>query len=454
MVSESSVNDFFVEAADYICEAAYEEDVMLDENVNFDLVVEAVVGLMSDEQLAMENVEDFVMEAALYILNEFKKVKAKKAAEKAEKLAKRAAQSTVAQGVKADDKAHDAAQALIKARKMAKAEGDEKTVEKVKEVGRSLHNVRKDPNKEEFTKSVFAGKGRKVNPNKTEANSQVVKDKLSRRAAKKAAAEAAQKRAESAAAKKAAEIAQKKSADHASTALATIPKASNNDNVSDAAKKTIGDKIAGGAKAAGEWIKNNPGKTAGIAAGTAALTGGAIYAAKKIADKKKAAAAAKEEVKENTEYPEYLELLEAVIGEFTEEEIMAENASEMACAVADILIENEIVAVVDSKGKAKETIGSKVGNFVKNNKKAIGIGAGVAAAGAATAIAAKKIADKKKADKEAGQEVKENAAYEGYETLVENVINHFMSEEEIMSENASQIAIATADYFIEHIDEM
>ena len=54
--------------------------------------------------------------------------------EKAEKLAKRAAQSTVAQGVKADDKAHDAAQALIKARKMAKAEGDEKTVEKVKEV--------------------------------------------------------------------------------------------------------------------------------------------------------------------------------------------------------------------------------------------------------------------------------------------------------------------------------
>ena len=102
---------------------------------------------------------------------------------------------------------------------------------------------------------------------------------------------------------------------------------------------------------------------------------------------------------------------------------------------------------------AKE-VGRKAGNFVKDHKKALGIGAGVAAAGAAAAIAAKKIADKKKAAKAAEQEVKENSAYEEYETLVENVINHFMSEEEIMSENANEIAMATADYFIEHIDEM
>lgn len=99
-------------------------------------------------------------------------------------------------------------------------------------------------------------------------------------------------------------------------------------------------------------------------------------------------------------------------------------------------------------------VGRKAGNFVKDHKKAIGVGAGVAAAGAAAAIAAKKIADKKKAAKAAEQEVKENAEYEEYETLVENVINHFMSEEEIMSENANEIAMATADYFIEHIDEM
>ena len=475
-IGESSVNEFFIEAADYICEAAIEEDVMLDEEVNFDLVVEAVIGLMSDEQLAMENVEDFVMEASMYILNEFKKVTAKKALEKATKHASRAAQSTVAGGVKADDRTKEAAKDLVKAVKIAKATGDETTLDKAKEVGKNLRAVRKDPTKEQFAKSVFAGKGRKVNPNKTEATSQVVKDKLSRRAAKKAAAEAAQKKAAEAAAK-------------AVTQTSTPA----NDNISDAAKKTIGSKIADGAKAAGDWIRKNPGKTALGVGGAAALTGGTIYAAKKIAAKRKAAAAAKEEIKENYEYPEYMDLLEAVIAEFTSEEIVSENASELACEIADFLIESEIINEKIELGRFNHLKMDKDGNMVKQNPvigyakdakdvvksgvksvgNAIGTGAGkisdfakkhpvgagaaaigAGAVGAATAIAAKKIADKKKAAKQNQEEVKENYEYEEYETLVENVIGYFMSDEEIMSENANEIAMATADYFIENIDNM
>jgi len=57
-------------------------------------------------------------------------------------------------------------------------------------------------------------------------------------------------------------------------------------------------------------------------------------------------------------------------------------------------------------------------------------------------ISAKKFAD------QSNDCCKENAEYEGYEELVEAVVNGFMSEEEIMSEDASQIAINTADYLI------
>lgn len=57
-------------------------------------------------------------------------------------------------------------------------------------------------------------------------------------------------------------------------------------------------------------------------------------------------------------------------------------------------------------------------------------------------ISAKKFAD------QSNDCCKENAEYEGYEELVEAVVNGFMSEEEIMSEDARQIAINTADYLI------
>lgn len=89
-----------------------------------------------------------------------------------------------------------------------------------------------------------------------------------------------------------------------------------------------------------KWIKENPMK-AGVAivGGSVVITGAAVAAAKAIANKKKAQEEKQEEVKENYEYPEYKALVEAVISDFTEEEIMAENASDMACAVADILIE-------------------------------------------------------------------------------------------------------------------
>ena len=115
-------------------------------------------------------------------------------------------------------------------------------------------------------------------------------------------------------------------------------------NGGDGTKKNIGGKIADGVKAAGNWIKKNPGKTAGIAAGTAAVAGGAALAAKKIADKKKAAQQNQEEVKENYEYEEYMELVEAVVASLNEEELMSENASEFACQVADYMIENALDA--------------------------------------------------------------------------------------------------------------
>ena len=86
-------------------------------------------------------------------------------------------------------------------------------------------------------------------------------------------------------------------------------------------------------------IKNNNIKSGliGTAVGAGAVTAGVL--AKKIYDKKKAAKE-KEEVKENYEYPEYAELVEAVVNSFTEEELMQENASEFACEVADYMIEN------------------------------------------------------------------------------------------------------------------
>ena len=104
------------------------------------------------------------------------------------------------------------------------------------------------------------------------------------------------------------------------------------DNVVDAAKN-----VAGAAK-------RHPGKAAAIVGTAAAVGTGAAIAAKKIADKKKAAKQNQEEVKENFEYEEYKSLVEAIINDFSKEEVMAENASEMACTIADILIEKAMDA--------------------------------------------------------------------------------------------------------------
>jgi len=282
------------------------------------------------------------------------------------------------------------------------------------------------------------------------------------KAAEAAAKEAAKKNSKAAA--KASEIVKKAAEEknlpavvNQNTSLATIPSEG-------------GEKAKNIAGKAADWIKANPGKAAGIGAGVAAATAGGIFAAKKIADRKKAAAKEKEEeVKENYEYPEYVELVEFVVANMTEEEIMAENASEFACEVADYMIESQMIDTKVVGDKAKETLGSKiknaasavgtaaknVGTAIKNNPgKTAAIGAGVAATGAAAAIAAKKISDKKKAAQQNQEEVKENFEYEEYEGLIEAVIGGFMSEEEIMSENATQIAIATADYIIDNIDSI
>ena len=133
-----------------------------------------------------------------------------------------------------------------------------------------------------------------------------------------------------------------------------------------------------------------------------------------------------------------------------------EAAKKTAGKLKDARLANAAAATMASKAK-NDTNGAAF-EYGKEALKGVGkkaaIGAGVAAAGAAAAIAAKKIADKKKAAKQNQEEVKENYEYEEYETLVENVIGYFMSEEEIMSENASEIATTTADYFIENIDNM
>ena len=323
-----AMDESVMETVANICEFAEENNVPFSECTGFETVVESVIAAMSEDQINMENAAQFAIETAEFIIQEYKKVPEKKAKEKAEKLAKRAIQS-------------------------AKAKGE----------------------------------------------SEVDKAKVD--------------------------------------------------------KKGFGEMISNGTKAAADWVKKHPGKAAAVGAGAAVLGTGAVIAAKKIADKKKAAK--EDEVKkENYEYPEYTELIEAIVGSFTEEEAMAENASDLACEVADYMIEAQTIDCKVVNGKAVETVGSKirnaagkVGNLAKNNPgKAAAVAGTAAVLGTGAAIAAKKIADKKKAAKQNQEEVKENYEYEEYKSLVETIINDF-TKEEVMAENASEMACTIADILIE-----
>lgn len=94
-----------------------------------------------------------------------------------------------------------------------------------------------------------------------------------------------------------------------------------------------------------------------------------------------------------------------------------------------------IVTSNSAESKAHET-----DNIEDAEKRAYGSDASRALANAkAMEIAAVKFAD---------HSCKENAEYYGYEELVEAVVSGYMSKDEIFSENASKIAIATADYLI------
>lgn len=133
---------------------------------------------------------------------------------------------------------------------------------------------------------------------------------------------------------------------------------------------------------------------------------------------------------------------------------VAEGAKEMFEKVSN--------SVKDANNKAKEAIGNihikdKALGAVEAIKKHPGKTA-AAVAGTAAAIgagvAAKKIYDKKKAAKQNHKDVKENYEYDEYSTVVEAVISGLMSDDEIVSENASEIAMATADYLIDHINEL
>lgn len=107
-----------------------------------------------------------------------------------------------------------------------------------------------------------------------------------------------------------------------------------------------------------------------------------------------------------------------------------------------------------AKDAGKKLSGAKdaVVSAIKNHPKTAGAAVGTAAAIGA-GVAAKKIYDKKKAAKAAQQKVQENCEYPEYQTVIECVVNNLMSEEEIMSENATQIATDTANYLIDNVDK-
>ena len=95
------------------------------------------------------------------------------------------------------------------------------------------------------------------------------------------------------------------------------------------------------------------GKKLALAGGALAGAAGVGLAAKAIASHRKAAAkkkdkSAEEVKKESYEYPEYQAMIEAIIGDFSEEEIMAENAAEMATAIAETLIESAMASDDDA----------------------------------------------------------------------------------------------------------
>ena len=256
-----AMDESVISIADIVAESAEEDGVPFSECAGYENIVEAVIGAMNEDQLAMENSATFALEVADFIC-EMNARQAKKAGKTAVEMAlkdsKRAGEAAISGGAKAAEKVADAAKKLENAGKTASNLGKEDLVDKIN----------------------------------------------------------AGKEALGAAVEKSKNVPQKEIKD-----LSALKKAAN-------------------------WAKDHK-KGLAIGAAAAAGVGAAALAAKKIAVKKKAEK--QEDVKENCEYPEYNLLVEAIIGDFTDEEVMAENASEMACTIADILIEKadkEVEAVV------------------------------------------------------------------------------------------------------------
>lgn len=413
-----ALSESVIETVDMVVEAAETNNIPYAECAGYDTLVEAVIAGMSEDQINMENAVQFAMETVDYILNEFKKVPEKKAADRALKHGKRALQSAEAGGANAPNMIEFAGELTKKAVKANEKKGNTEVVEKLKDMQQKLDDAKKPEEKEKLAKRIINW----VKNNPVAAGVAIVGTTIVAVGGAIAAKKIADKK------KKQKEENEEKVEENVSfseyndiveavvsvcseeeimaenasefvceTADALVEYYMNSDEADVITEATVSEletlnaiakeyglpkirgveadefkkvanvlskkgfedadilvgyseklKSADGAEKLGilkkiiAFFKKNKKAIIGITGG-AALVGGAVGIAKSIAAKKKKDKENDEVQKENSEYPEYMDLIEAVISEFTEEEIMAENASEMACAVADILIEKSDV---------------------------------------------------------------------------------------------------------------
>lgn len=160
------------------------------------------------------------------------------------------------------------------------------------------------------------------------------------------------------------------------------------------------------------------------------------------------------------DYSQYQDIVEAVISNLNPDQLELENCAEFVLEAADYIIKISEDITFDTVEIGKNKFANKTPiNMVKSAayKTTVGaknhhpVRAGLVAAGgvAAAGALAKSIADKKKAAARVKEDVqKENYEYPEYDKLLETIINSF-TEEEVMNENSSEMAINIADILIE-----
>lgn len=309
--------------AEAVCEATAidEEATDFSDFAEYAQVMEAFIDILPDEVISMEGVEDLVVECVDYIITEFSPLRSmKRGIERAAEKVK--GKLTVDQFNNINDIAKQAGMPTLEPKNVPK--------NMVAKVVQTLTPKERNKKKAEALKQIAQKRNVLALPDHGDpkkypvATGKVVKsalDKLNSEDTSKA------KRAARNVAKSVSD-AKNLPANVSTNALAVIDKAANGGK--DSFLKKHGKKLA-------------------LGAGAAAGVAGVGLAAKAIASRRKAAAKKKdkspEEVKnESYEYPEYQAMIEAIIGDFTEEEIMAENAAEMATAIAETLIESAMAS--------------------------------------------------------------------------------------------------------------